>query len=86
MDPNPWSLQDAKNRFSAVVEAAMSGAAQFVTKRGRAAVVVVSATEYQRLQSVEKGQATSLAEHLLAMPQDDQEFERIPLTPRDTTL
>ena len=31
-----WSLQDAKNRFSAVVNAALDGSPQMVTRRGRA--------------------------------------------------
>ena len=44
-----WSLEDAKNRFSAVVEAARRGEPQTVTKRGKPAVVVVSIDEYQRL-------------------------------------
>jgi prevent-host-death family protein len=30
-----WTLQDAKNRFSAVVEAALAGEPQRVTRRGR---------------------------------------------------
>jgi prevent-host-death family protein len=37
-----WSLQDAKNSFSAVVEAACKGAPQTVTKRGKRVVVVMS--------------------------------------------
>jgi prevent-host-death family protein len=40
-----WKLQDAKNKFSAVVEAAQRGEPQHVTKRGVDAVVVVSAEE-----------------------------------------
>ena len=41
-----WSLQDAKNRFSAVVDAAERGEPQLVTKRGRPAVVIVRADEF----------------------------------------
>ena len=33
-----WPLQDAKNKFSAVVEAAVAGHPQRVTKRGKPAV------------------------------------------------
>ncbi|WP_372837307.1 type II toxin-antitoxin system prevent-host-death family antitoxin, partial [Puniceibacterium confluentis] len=43
------TLQDAKNRFSAVVEAALSGRPQEVSRRGKPAVVVVAAEEYARL-------------------------------------
>ncbi len=37
-----WSLQDAKNRFSALVNAALSGEPQRVTRRGQPAVVVLA--------------------------------------------
>ena len=43
------TLQDAKNRFSAVVDAALAGRPQEVSRRGKPAVVVVSAEEYHRL-------------------------------------
>ena len=49
MDRPHWSLQDAKNSFSAVVDAAVKGRPQTVTKRGKPAVVVVSIVEYDRL-------------------------------------
>jgi antitoxin Phd len=67
---NPtWSLQDAKNRFSAVVEAALRGEPQLVTRRGAAAVVVVAAEEYARLKAIEEQQVPSFIDQLLAMPQ-----------------
>jgi antitoxin Phd len=44
-----WTLQDAKNRFSAVVEAALQGKPQKVTRRGEWVSVVLSAAEYERL-------------------------------------
>ena len=37
-----WSVQDAKNRFSAVVDAALAGQPQEVSRRGKPAVVVLS--------------------------------------------
>ena len=77
-----WSVQDAKNSFSAVVEAARR-APQTVTKHGKAAVVVVSAEEYARLRDLAHGKLPSFAEHLLAMPQDDGEFERVEIRLRD---
>ena len=81
-----WSLQDAKNRFSAVVDAALNGSPQLVTRRGQPAVVVVAAAEYERLRNLEKVQAPTLAELLLAMPQDDAEFERLPRPTRPLDL
>jgi prevent-host-death family protein len=81
-----WSLHDAKNRFSEVVEAARRGQPQLVTKRGAPAVVVVAAEEFERLQELRAQRMPSFAEHLLAMPQDDQPFERIDVTLRDPAL
>ena len=81
-----WSLQDAKNRFSAVVDAALAGAPQRVTRRGRPAVVVLAADEYERLRRLEKANAPTLAGLLLDIPQDDQEFDRLPLPTRALDL
>lgn len=81
-----WSLQDAKNRFSAVVDAALAGVPQLVTRRGKPAVVVLAVDEYDRLCRLEKTNAPTLAELLLAIPQDDQEFERLPLPARPLDL
>jgi prevent-host-death family protein len=81
-----WSLQDAKNRFSAVVEAARRGEPQLVTRRGAAAVVVLAAEEYARLKTLEEQHAPSLVEQLLAMPQDDDAFDRLEVELRDATL
>ncbi len=78
-----WPLQDAKNRFSAVVAAAMEGEPQRVTRRGKPAVVVLADKEYERLRHLEQAKAPTFVEHLLAMPQDDGEFERLKVKPRD---
>ena len=77
-----WQLQDAKNRFSAVVNAALGGEPQRVTRRGKPAVVVLSVEEYERLCRFEKADAPTFVELLLAIPQDDGEFERLPIKPR----
>jgi antitoxin Phd len=63
-----WTLQDAKNRFSAVVEAALAGRPQEVSRRGKPAVVVLSALEYQRLLREAAEPRESFADHLLAFP------------------
>ncbi len=75
-----WTSRDAKNRFSAVVNAALDGTPQLVTRRGQPTVVVLAAEEYDRLRNLEKTKVPTLAELLLAMPQDDQELERLPLS------
>jgi len=77
-----WSVQDAKNRFSAVIEAAQREP-QTVTKHGKPAVVVVDASEFERLRRLERARAPSFADALLAMPQDDGKFPRLKARPRD---
>ena len=52
-----WPLQDARNRFSAVVDAAIARDPQRVTRRGKPAVVVLAVEEYERLRHVEKAAA-----------------------------
>ena len=86
MDRTEWSLQDAKNHFSSVVEAAGKGTPQIVTKRGKPAVVVLSVAAYERLAKHATQHRPSFVEHLLAMPKDDGEFERINIVPRDIDL
>ena len=80
-----WPLQDAKNEFSALVNAALAGEPQRVTRRGQPAVVVLAAAEYDRLCRLERSHAPTLGELLLEIPQDDQEFQRmsIPAQPLD---
>ena len=82
-----WSLQDAKNRFSAVVNAALDGAPQMVTRRGKPAVVVLAVEDYERLCRAEKAGAPTFIEHLQAIPKgsDDDGFE-LPCRARDYTL
>jgi antitoxin Phd len=77
-----WSIQDAKDRFSAVVEAARRRP-QTVTKHGKPAVVVVAAEEYERLRQLERLKAPSFTDHLLGIPKDDGEFERLTAQPRE---
>lgn len=76
-----WSVQDAKNRFSEVVEAARREP-QTVTKHGKPAVVVLAADEYERLRKLKHLTAPSFAEMLLAIPKGDVAFERLKTKPR----
>ena len=75
-------MQDAKNRFSALVNAALAGKPQTVTRRGTPAVVVVAVEDYERLCQAEKESASTFVDHLLAFPQGGEEFERMPLETR----
>ena len=83
-----WTLQDAKNRFSTVVEAALGGKPQHVTRRGKPAVVVISEEDYTRLvQQKGEGAPDSFLEHLLNIPkhqvsEDEDEFLKALEEPR----
>ncbi len=49
MIENHWQLQDAKNKFSNLVDKAQHNGPQIVTKHGKDAVVVLSIDEYKKL-------------------------------------
>ncbi len=44
-----WQLQEAKNKFSKLVEKAQHEGPQFVTKHGKESVVVLSVEEYKKI-------------------------------------
>jgi antitoxin Phd len=71
-----WSVQDAKNRFSEVIEAARRDP-QTVTKHGKPTAVLLSADEYARLRKLERLQAPTFAELLLTRPAGGDDFERL---------
>jgi prevent-host-death family protein len=66
-----WQVQDAKARFSELLETALKEGPQVVTRRGVEAAVVVPIAEWRRLQ---QGAAPTLKELLLA---DEARFEPI---------
>lgn len=69
-----WQLQEAKARFSEVVERALGGEPQTVTRRGRPAVVVLDWVTYTQL----RGQDFSLLEALCpSEPLSDEEAEAL---------
>jgi len=49
-----WQLQEAKNKFSQVVEEAVQHGPQIVTKRGVEVAVVISYSEYRRMMTERK--------------------------------
>lgn len=62
-----WQLQDAKQRFSAVVRAAHDDGPQVVTRHGQEVAVVVDAAEYRRMH----GQKRNFVDFLLSAPKVD---------------
>ena len=70
-----WRLHDAKAQFSELVNNALRGVPQHVTKHGKRAVVVLSEVEFEALRrDAVRGNThraavpANLVEHLLAMP------------------
>lgn len=78
-----WSLHEAKNRFSAVVAAAMAGRPQPVSRRGKPAVVVVDQAQWARMQALAGEARGGFAAHLQAFPGGGAEIERGRAVPRD---
>jgi len=68
-----WQLQEAKARFSELVQKAEGGEPQIVTKHGVASVVVLDVATYERLTT----SGRSLLEALLAAPRF--EVDELPL-------
>ena len=70
-----WTLQDAKNKFSEVVNAARAGTPQVASRRGQPAVVILSTEAYDRLLHQQTAGSSSFKDLLLAMPQkaDDED-------------
>lgn len=79
-----WQLQEAKQRFSELVERAQREGPQHVTKHGRAAVVVVAADEYERLTRPKR----TLLELVRNAPEGfgELDLERVQDTGRDIEL
>ena len=63
-----WSLHEARNKFSAVVEAAIAGRPQVISRRGQPAVVVMSAASHGQLLAEARQGRGSFVDHLLAIP------------------
>ena len=63
-----WQVQEAKQKFSALVQRALDEGPQIVTRRGEEVVVVLSAREYRRL----TGGAPDFKAFLLAAPDLDR--------------
>lgn len=81
----PWQLQEAKNRFSEVVDEALAHGPQTVTRHGREVVVIMSIEEYQRL----KHRPKSLLEVLRQIPEEyrvELDISRTPDYGRDIEL
>ncbi len=79
----PWQLQEAKQKFSQVVQRAIDEGPQLVTRHGETVVVIVSADEFRRL----SGSKLDFADFLVSGPDlSALEVERATDLPRNSEL
>ena len=84
MIENHWQLQDAKNKFSSLVDKAQHKGPQVVTKHGKDAVVIISIEDYKTLIKPEKNLVRFLQSSPLA--KEELNIKRKKDTPRDIEL
>ena len=78
-----WQLQEAKSRFSEVVDLTLKEGPQLVTRHGEEAVVILAAVDFRRL----SGQTPRLMDCLLNAPRGEPlELERSSEAIRDLAL
>lgn len=80
-----WQLQEAKQRFSEVVRAAIDSGPQIITRHGEEVAVMISMREYTQL----SGAKPDFKEFLVAGPRldfDVLDLERSKDAPREVDL
>jgi prevent-host-death family protein len=77
-----WQLQEAKARFSELVQKAIDEGPQTVTRRGQPAVVVLSAEQFELM----KKRQISLKELLAMVSLEELDLARNQDLPRETNL
>ncbi|WP_062268521.1 type II toxin-antitoxin system Phd/YefM family antitoxin [Endozoicomonas arenosclerae] len=68
---NQWQLQEAKSKFSHIVDRANEHGPQFLTRHGHKAAVVISFEDYQKMSAPEE----SLSDFLKMPPFADSDFD-----------
>jgi antitoxin Phd len=81
---NIWQLQEAKSKFSKMIDRTLTNGVQIVTRRGQKTVAILPFDEYVRLTK----QAESLVQFLLNSPLKESglAFDRDKSTPRDIEI
>lgn len=81
---NIWQLQEAKSKFSELVDRVLAEGVQIVTRRGRKAVVVLPYEDYERLTQ----RNDNLISFLMDSPLHGAELDinRQPDLPRDLEI
>jgi prevent-host-death family protein len=82
---NLWQLQEAKSKFSELVNQALSHGAQIITRRGKKTAVILPFEDYIRLTQKQSG---SLSQFLLNSPLHGSELnlDRVHEYPRDIEI
>ncbi|HEY8382282.1 MAG TPA: type II toxin-antitoxin system Phd/YefM family antitoxin [Microvirga sp.] len=70
-----WTVQDARAHFSDVIDAALKGKPQRVSRRGKDTVVVISEEEWKRI--AQPKPTLSFGEHLARFPLSAEEWDEI---------
>jgi antitoxin Phd len=74
MDQAQWQLQTAKAQLSELIEAALQGQPQRITRRGKDAVMVLSESAYLSMKRNGSKQAPDFIAHLLAIPKAESKL------------
>ena len=77
-----WQLQEAKNKFSEVVERAITAGPQEITRHGKKTAVVISLRDYKKL----KRKRGSLIDFFRRSPFKGIEITRTKDLPREVQL
>jgi len=77
-----WQIQEAKAKFSELVQKAIDEGPQTVTRRGKDIVVVLSAEQFELM----KERQIDLKDLLQSAPWHELEIERDKSPPRDIDL
>jgi antitoxin Phd len=77
-----WQVQEAKNKFSEVVDQAIKNGPQSITRHGKKTAILLSMKDYRAL----KGRKGSLADFLRNSPLGTITFERTKDLPRSIDL
>jgi prevent-host-death family protein len=76
-----WQLQEAKNKFSEVVDEAVKHGPQVITRRGVETVIVLSCAEYRKAMLSKKRLSDFFRESPLAKLDIDLSRDKSPLRP-----
>jgi antitoxin Phd len=83
-----WPVQDARARLSQLIDEALAGRPQRISRRGKEVAVVISAAEYERLVTPRQSLLEFFRNSPLAevMAENELDFERDRAPIRDLSL